>query len=214
MNIPTITQYLSRKSLAALLFAVLSVWLVSSLNSDPKPADLSESPFQLTKTLIDEWQDGDLIVFIRHLERCSRVDAECLAGETGITKRSVAVGLDIAEHVNELGLSNSDIYSSPLLRTQQTSDVIFAKGIANKDFLYQCEDDFFQQALNTKQAGRNLVLVTHSSCLDELTEHFQHAEVDFDYGTTVVVNVEDLQIQQVLGFIDSNDWEKTLSPRT
>lgn len=187
---------------------------VSQLLADPKPVDLSESPFALTTNMLAEWQDGDVIVFVRHLERCSRVDAACLDGPTGITQRATATGLAMREQFAELGLAASDIYSSPLTRTSQTSALLFAQPTANEDFLYQCKDDFVKEALARKIPGRNLVLVTHSSCMDEVNESLSYAEVDYKYGAAVFLNVESETEQQILGFIDTDDWLHTLTPRS
>ena len=74
---------ISKAKLFAGALAVATLALTANqLLDEPKPADLSESPFALTTNLLTEWQDGDVIVLVRHLERCSRVDAACL-GEIG-----------------------------------------------------------------------------------------------------------------------------------
>src|SRR5690606_10772202 len=116
---------LSRAKTPLLLGTALALiglaFAASQLLADPKPVDLSETPFSLTSKMLAEWQDGDVIVFVRHLERCSRVDAACLDGPTGITQRSTATGLAMREQFAGLGLAASDIYSSPLTRTSQTS---------------------------------------------------------------------------------------------
>ena len=195
-------------ALAGLAFFASQLW------ADPKPADLSESPFALTTNMLAEWQDGDVIVFVRHLERCSRGDAACLDGPAGITQRATATGLAMREQFAELGLATSDIYSSPLTRTSQTSALLFSEPTAHEDFLYQCKDDFVKEALARKIPGRNLVLVTHSSCMDEVNESLSYAEVDYEYGAAVFLNVESETEQQILGFIDTDDWLHTLTPRS
>src|SRR5690554_2364198 len=172
-------------ALAGLAFFASQLW------ADPKPADLSESPFALTSNMLAEWNDGDLIVFVRHLERCSRVDAACMDDEpTGITQRSSVTGLEMRAQFAELGLSATDVYSSPLTRTSQTSALLFAEPTATKDFLYQCKENFVQDALAKKIPGRKLVLVTHSSCMDEVNATLAHAEVDYEYGAAVFLNVD------------------------
>lgn len=194
--------------------AAAAVVLTSQLLADPKPVDLSENPFALTTNLLAEWQDGDLIVLVRHLERCSRVDAACLGEPTGITQRSTAAGLELREQFLGLGLAAADIYSSPLVRTSQTRSLLFPESTANEDFLYQCKENFVQDALAKKVPGRNLVLVTHSSCMDEANESLSYAEVDYEYGASVFINVESPTEQQILGFIDADDWSRTLNPRS
>lgn len=203
------------KLFASLLFAAALAYSASQLWTGPAPADLSESPFALTSNMLEEWQEGDLIVFVRHLERCSRVDAACMADEpTGITQRSSTLGLEMRAQLAGLGLAATDVYSSPLTRTSQTSSLLFAEPTANEDFLYHCKKNFVQDALAKKIPGRNLVLVTHSSCLDEVNANYAYAEVDYKYGASVILNVESLTEQNVLGFVDADDWLLTLTPRS
>ena len=205
----------AKKQLFGAVFATAAVVvLADQLWADPKPVDLSDSPFSLTANLLAEWQEGDLIVLVRHLERCSRVDAACLGEPSGITQRSTADGLKLREQFLGLGLAATDIYSSPLVRTSQTRTLLFPESTAYEDFLYQCKKDFVQDALAKKVPGRNLVLVTHSSCMDEVNESLNYAEVDYEYGASVFINVESSTEQQILGFIDADDWSTTLNPRS
>ncbi len=71
-----------------------------------------------------------------------------------------------------------------------------------------------QDALAKKIPGRNLVLVTHSSCMDEVNESLAYAEVDYEYGAAIFLNVDSATEPNVLGFVDADDWSKTLEPRT
>ena len=215
-SVRSLQNYFS-SSKAKLLGAVLTVSALTfagnQLFEEAKPADLSESPFALAANMLAEWQEGDVIVFVRHLERCSRVDAACLNEQSsGITQRATATGLELRAQFLGLGLTATDIYSSPLTRTSQTSALLFADPVANEDFLYQCKDNFVQDALAKKIPGRNLVLVTHSSCMDEVNESLNYNEVDYEYGTAVFINVESDTQQQILGFIDADDWSKALKP--
>lgn len=210
---PVMTR--TKKHLLAAVCAVTAVMAVTGfVVADPQPADLSQSPPTLTADLLAEWRDGDVIVLVRHLERCSRVDAACLEKEaTGITERSTMVGLELREQFAGLGLGTADIYSSPLVRTSQTRALLFPESTAYEDFLYQCKDNFVQEALAKKVPGRNLVLVTHSSCMDEVNENLAYGEVDYEYGASVFINVES-DTQQILGFIDADDWTRTLQPHS
>lgn len=217
MSVTQLFQRYKNNTMLHISAAALSIALVA-LAADkfldgPQPADLSESPFTLTSNLLTEWQDGDVIVFVRHLERCSRVDVPCLDDEaSGITQRATTRGLELREHFLTLGLESADIYSSPLTRTSQTSALLFANPTVNEDFLYQCQDDFVDQALSKKTPGRNLVLVTHSSCMDEVNEKLKYGDTDYEYGAAVFLNVESATEQNILGFIDSDDWLHTLNP--
>lgn len=202
------------KLLAGALAVAALGFSTSHFLADPKPVDLSKSPFALTNHMLAEWHSGDLIVFVRHLERCSRVDAACMEDEpTGITQRSSATGLEMRAQFEGLGLGITDVYSSPLTRTSQTSALLFAEPTANKDFLYQCKESFVEDALAKKIPGRNLVLVTHSSCMDEVNETLAYSEIDYEYGAAIFLNVESATEHDILGFVDADDWSKTLEPR-
>ncbi len=53
---------ISKAKLFAGALAVATLALTANqLLGEPKPADLSESPFALTTNLLTEWQDGDVI---------------------------------------------------------------------------------------------------------------------------------------------------------
>ena len=203
MSVTQLFQRYKNNTMLHISAAALSIALVA-LAADkfldgPQPADLSESPFALTSNLLTEWQDGDVIVFVRHLERCSRVDVPCLDDEaSGITQRATTRGLELREHFLTLGLESADIYSSPLTRTSQTSALLFANPTANEDFLYQCQDNFVEQAV--------------SSCMDEVNEKLKYGDTDYEYGAAVFLNVESATEQNILGFIDSDDWLHTLNP--
>lgn len=197
-----------------LLLVSVSVWLGSALLEPPSAADLSEgSPLQ-AQALRSEWNDGDVIVFVRHLERCSRVDAPCLDGKSGITARSTEVGYGLGQRFAGLGLDKADIYSSPLTRTAQTADLLFRKPVDREDWLYKCEKSFLTDALQRKTPGRNLILVTHSSCMEELELAFKLSDVEYEYGASLFMTPGEPNLltgergtQQVLGFIDAPDWD-------
>ena len=102
---------------AALVVIALAVIVFES----PAIADLSEENRHEVPTLKAQWQKGEVIVLVRHLERCDKEDAPCLVGTEGITERSVAEGQALGEDFYRLGLLNSDVYNSPLDRTAHSS---------------------------------------------------------------------------------------------
>lgn len=195
-----------RNYFRGLALAGLLAGLAAMLWGPAKAEDLAGGdPVEISQ-LMAEWHTGDVIVLVRHLERCSRVDAACLGPETGITARSVQVGATLAEAFRELGLGRADIFNSPLARTAQTAELLF-DGSVEQDWLYQCEDDFLQAAMQRKAPGRNLILVTHSSCMDESEESLQLADVEFDYGTALFISVGEHGRKRALGYIDAADWD-------
>ncbi|MNW18497.1 hypothetical protein D3C71_2180810 [compost metagenome] len=62
--------------------------------------------------------------------------------------------------------------------------------------------------MQRKAPGRNLILVTHSSCMDEFEASLGLSESDLDYGGALFISTsEDKQSSKVLGFIDADDWD-------
>jgi hypothetical protein len=192
-----------RQWLPRLASVGLLAWLLV-LPGAPMAPDLSEDPARVSR-LLEEWRRGEVIVLVRHLERCSRAEVACLGPATGITARSAEIAAELAEDFHQLGLDRADILNSPLTRTAQTAQLLFQQSDV-RDWLYQCEDDFLADALKQKASGRNLVLVTHSSCMDESEEALQLADQEFDYGTALFISAG--QRGRVLGFIDATDWEQ------
>jgi phosphohistidine phosphatase SixA len=192
----------------ALLLLVALAPLAAYLLRPPSASDLSESDPSYTQALLSEWNEGDVIVLVRHLERCSRVDAACLDGPTGITARAQDVGYDLGEDFRDLGLENADILNSPLTRTAQTSSLLFNQTTENQDWLYKCDGSILKNALARKVPGRNLILVTHSSCMDELETAFKLSDVYLDYGSSLFMATDNKRGNRILGFIDAPDWHK------
>lgn len=184
----------------------LLAWLMA-LPLAPMAPDLSASDPSRVSRLLEQWRSGEVIVLVRHLERCSRVEAACLGPPTGITARSVEVAAELADEFQQLGLDSADIFNSPLTRTAQTARLLFEQSQV-QDWLYQCRDNFLEDALRRKASGRNLVLVTHSSCMDESEQALQLADREFDYGTALFISARELERGRVLGFIDAADWQQ------
>lgn len=205
---PLFSRIVQFKLYAFLLLPLaIAAWLAVLLFEPPTASDLSHGGPAEAQNLIAQWREGGVIVFVRHLERCSRVEAACLDGKAGITARAQSVGYGLGEEFRELGLDKTDIYNSPLTRTAQTAQLLFNQTSENQDWLYKCEETIFSEALERKTHGRNLILVTHSSCMDELEETFALAEVDFDYGSSLFISIGEQGDRRVLGFIDAPDWD-------
>ena len=70
--------------------------------------------------------------------------------------------------------------------------------------------------LKHKVPGRNLVLVTHSECMDELESQMHvPTETTFSYGASLFINVEGASAQpQMLGYVETKDWNAIVPPGT
>ena len=193
-------------SVPALSLLVLGFFLFER----PAIADLSEEHRHYLPTLLEEWEEGDVVVLLRHLERCDKEDFPCLEGTSGITARSVPLGKALNEDYFKLGLSRTDVFNSPLTRTAQTEELVFGDLGEDQDWLYQCRESMLEDALRTKQPGRNLVLVTHSSCIARFEKALGYDSETPAYDTSLFFNQVADDRLQVLGYLDTDDWDASL----
>lgn len=176
----------------------------------PAIADLSEENRHEVPTLRAQWQKGEVIVLVRHLERCDRGDSPCLTGTDGITARSVDEGEALAEDFYRLGLLNTEVYNSPLPRAAETEGIVFGDRGFDQDWLFKCKKTIFKDALAKKTPGKNLILVTHSSCIDSFEKSLGYASETPEYGTSLFFSHGPENKLQVHGFLDMEDWDHTL----
>lgn len=162
--------------------------------------------------LAQDWAKGDVIALVRHAERCDRSSMPCLGPLDGITERAVRTAQVVGADLKQLGLNNVDIYSSQMTRTRQTADAMFARPVAAQDWLFNCRDSMLQDALKHKVAGRNLVLITHSECMDALVTDLHAAtNTSFGYATALFINADGPQGgPQMLGYIEPDHWSKVI----
>lgn len=185
----------------SLLVIPLTLWLLA-------PAavpDLAHGNVSGDRALANGWAKGDMIVLVRHVERCDHSPAPCLSGDDGITDRSRSVAVGVGAQFEHLGLNNTDIYNSPMLRTVQTTGYMFNRA-ASEDWLISCKGHILQEALAHKLPGRNLILVTHSECMAELEKDLNTPVSDPGYGSSLFVSVANKADPRVLGFIEASDW--------
>ena len=192
------------------VFTLAVIALAVIVFESPAIADLSEDNRHEVPTLKAQWQKGEVIVLVRHLERCDKEDAPCLMGTEGITARSVDEGQALSEDFYRLGLLNSDVYNSPLDRTAQTESIVFGDRGSDRDWLFKCKKSIFRDAMANKEPGKNLILVTHSSCIDSFEESLGYASETPEYGTSLFFSPGPDNKLEVHGFLDMEDWDHTL----
>lgn len=187
---------------AALLVLPLTLWLL-------RPAavpDLAHSNVAGAQALASGWAKGDMIVLVRHVERCDHSKAACLSGNDGITDRSRSVAVAVGAQFEQLGLANADIYNSPVMRTAQTAGYMFNRVSANDDWLVSCKGTMLRDALAHKVPGRNLVLVTHSECMSALEKDLRLPTSNLGYGASLFLTAHARQAPRMLGYIEASDW--------
>ena len=194
------------KAAAGLLvaLAVVSAWYVSQ----PHVLNVSSAKEMRDSGIYAQWAKGKVMVLIRHAERCDRSHNTCLDDPTGITVAGSQVAADVGKGIARLGLENADLLSSPEVRTRQTAHSIFGKPIATQDWLNQCDQGFADAALSHKSAGHNLVLVTHSGCIDQLERHLHVAggERSSAYASALFIAVGDKGDARILGQMNASAW--------
>jgi len=193
--------------LAATLLACTTLALVA-WRSLPSP--LEDVPS--SSVFAQNWARGGVVLLVRHMERCDRSSAECLGAADGITARAAKLARSMGESITRLGLTATDIYSSPLTRTVQTADLMFDHPVARQDWLYACkDDDLAEQIRRHKAAHRNLVLVTHSECFDRLRENLSVRETDTpEYGSALVLFDGGQPQLRIAGEVETDEWLKLL----
>jgi len=174
--------------------------------------DLAHGNVRGAQALMKGWAKGDVIVLVRHVERCDHSSAACLIGNDGITERSRSVATNVGAHFRNLGLDKADIYHSPILRTAQTAGFMFNKAGTGEDWLISCKGTMLRDALAHKVAGRNLILVTHSECMAQLEKELDLTTSTLGYGASLFISAETPNSPRMLGFIEASDWP-TVTPR-
>jgi len=147
----------------------------------PPVSPLLEGGAEAADAFLLAWQAGNMVVLIRHTERCDHSDNPCLDGDRGIT----IVGRNMAEQLGkfftELPEVDGGVYTSPVKRTEQTTTAMFGDNHVKADWLGRgCITELYHQVLDTKQPGENLLLVTHSNCIMEFGEADGHELVSLD----------------------------------
>jgi len=199
------------KQHAIALFGVVAFACVAFVLSRPAaPPDLAQGRNARNAEFNLHWAKGDLIVLVRHVERCDHSTAPCLGAADGITARGKDVAQAVGLHFQKLGLERTDIYSSPLTRAAQTSKFMFNYASLDQGWLTDCRKTMLSDALKHKVKDRNLILVTHSECITQLEKSLELSSPQTrDYGSSLFITVDEKEQQpHALGYIDANDWPK------
>lgn len=161
------------------------------------------------------WADGSVLVLLRHTERCDRSDAPCLDPPDGITEDGAAAAAAIGKAFERLSLDDALIYFSPVKRTRQTAELSFpGLGSARSWLREGCKENLYRDMPEAKSAGRNLILITHSTCIEALADDRGQvlSDVDFgdvrSYGVALFLVVDGgTGALHPLGYLLADDWE-------
>lgn len=178
-------------------------------------ADLAEGTQAHKANLFSLWDSGDLVVLMRHAERCDHSSNPCLDQSDGITVKGRQMAQQVGLAFNHLGFNQVDVYNSPMRRTEQTSAYAFNRTSTGEDWLINCRKTMLEDVLKHKLDHRNMVLVTHSECVAALEQSLNTpAPSSIGYGSSLIVSIDPkTHVARVLGFIDAQDWGKVLAKR-
>lgn len=190
--------------------ALLALVAVCGWMNSTQIADLGSVQQMRSHGVYADWDQGSVIVLVRHAERCDRSQGACLNDPAGITVAGSQVAGSVGNGLRRLGLADVDLLASPEVRTRQTAHYLFGKEIATEDWLARCNADFADAALARKRPGHNLVLVTHSGCIDQLERSLGVASDQRTpgYASALLVSLGGNGKAKVLGQMNAGQWRK------
>ena len=179
-----------------------------------------ESPLTKdSKGLFDleaHWAQGKVVSLVRHTERCDRSDSPCLYGTDGITALGRAEAIKIGKAYGKLPKQDTVIFNSPLKRTQQSANFMFPGKSVDKKWLRDgCAENLLDDIFKHKEEAKNLILVTHNTCIESLGERQGNKLINMDikvddtYGGSFFLTVDKEKSKAYfLGYISADAWEK------
>lgn len=196
-------------------FVLLAVPLIGWILRAPSAHNLEEGRSIASAGLFTAWAQGNAMVVMRHAERCDRSHDECLGDPDGITVEGVAAAATAGRALRALGLETTDFLSSPLVRTVQTAQALTGRDVPTVEWLQDCRRPSLPALLALKKPGRNLVVVTHSGCI----EHYEQqlgvgGTPSSGYASALFLsNIHD-DSANVLGYLDASGWRTLLDQAT
>lgn len=157
--------------------------------------------------IFEDWKNGNVILLIRHEERCDRSSNPCLGPEDGITlfgsQKAKETGALIRSHFL---LDNSDIFTSPTTRTVQTSEFMLGKSIHLPDRETICGSDIVKKLQKHKIINRNLIVLTHNTCINDLVKASNYKKSDNpEYGSLLFAKISSANKMHIFGKLNSGD---------
>jgi phosphohistidine phosphatase SixA len=173
------------------------------------PIDLATDSHQRIASLYDSWKKGEVVMLVRHGERCDRSSNDCVGPRDGITRHGQQVSADVGRSLEGLGLTQTDVIASPSTRTLQTAQFLFGHPVGAQDWLFDCEKMNLDQVMAHKAGHRNLVLVTHSGCISQIEKQqgYYHADMS-DYDTAVFISMNREGRPVIRGLLNPDGWNQ------
>jgi len=179
------------------------------------PTDLGSAGAKAQAELIKHWQAGEVVVLVRHAERCDRSSNPCLGPADGITQLGSQSAAAVGRGFVGLGMAQADVFASPVTRTEQSAHYMFGKAAATQEWLASCGATLRDDVVAHKIPHRNSILVTHSGCISDFEKQtgFQHAAFT-DYSSSLFVSIDSDGNLRVLGVLNDADWHSLLREKS
>ena len=202
---------LKKYRLPVLGISVIGLLLTGFLLWPSSPLDLGVGNRLVTSGVLASWRQGDLVVLVRHEERCDRSTNPCFGPASGLTIQGTQRATELGKAFDSLGMEATDVLSSPTTRTAQTSLFMFGKTELSPGPLAICGDAMAEEILSHKQPSRNLMLITHSACMSDFQTSlgFPHAAAA-EYGSALFVKVLPNGKLEAMGTLRIQQWAAVL----
>nr|WP_314478750.1 histidine phosphatase family protein [uncultured Pseudomonas sp.] len=159
--------------------------------------------------LYSRWAAGEVIVLVRHGERCDSSVNECLGPSAGITVVGSSISSAVGQGFTQLGMGRTDVFASPATRTVQTAESMFGQPVVAERWLHDCNETLIDQALARKKDKRNMILVTHSGCISEVEAlHGYPSAPKSKYASALFIAVDSHGNATLRGILNPEDWPK------
>lgn len=161
------------------------------------------------------WSQGNVVALIRHTERCDRTENICLDGKTGITINGMEEAIKIGSAYSTLLSEHTIIFNSPVKRTKQSANFMFGQLSVTKNWLREnCKESLLDNIFTYKEKKKNLILVTHSTCIAALAEKEGSKLFNMDlhgeetYGGSFFISIDSTRKKvYTLGYLDSQSLQ-------
>ncbi len=205
-----------KKYVLSALLAIVVVQLFFLMFQPKKTESLLSNNAKGLFDLEAHWRTGNVVTLIRHTERCDRSKNECFDGNNGITVLGVEEAIEVGKAYKNLPEHPTIIYNSPVKRTDQTADFMFGDKSSDQKWLRKgCKENLLNDIFSNKEDGKNLILITHSTCIDALGDGKGNKLIGLDiheeetYGGSFFLSIDkDKKRVYVLGYLFAEDWNK------
>lgn len=194
---------------------IASMLLVASYYYLPcAPVNLGRGDNMADSGLYSRWAAGEVIVLVRHGERCDSSVNECLGPSAGITVLGSSISSAVGQGFMQLGMESADVYASPAIRTVQTAQSMFGSSVSTERWVHDCNETLVDQALARKKDKRNMILVTHSGCISEVEAlHGYPSAPKSKYASALFIAVDSRGHPSLRGILNPEDWAKIAVPK-